>query len=526
MSQNPSYPPPGYPQQPQPQQGYPQQQQGYPPPAPQPGVPQGYPQQPGYPQQSQPPPQPGYPQPQSAPPPAAVPPPPAAPPPVNMPDEHATKAGFDDAGRGGYSDGPRERRLQILGPQGETKWENVPVGFRNHVDSYLAQPRESGGAWFVKQVYHFWKSSRFPNGRIMNCGEGCLFCPAAQAGQNHPDPGVAKRSSQFGRRKTNYLYNALALDFPAAHMYEDQVMRPFILSAGKRLQKAIGNLVDVRGGVRVFCNHESFRPIRITKHKSGQEARDVEYAALDLDPRPLDPMFWHALANLWVLEELAAPASREDYEFAIADAGLIMQHTQVQVPMQYPGPYGGTAAPPAAPPPAASPYGQPAPMAGPAYAAPASSTDFAFGANAPQHPAAAYPPPPAAPPMASSYQQPAPPPAVAPPLPPVAVAPPPPPPTAAPPPPMPSAPPVQSAPAATTPYAPTTGQAPPAAAPPPPPPVAAAPPPPPPPPPAAAQPAPPPVAAAPPPPPPPPPAPVAQQTLEGLQGQIAGEGQK
>jgi hypothetical protein len=460
-----------------------------------------------------------------------------------VPDEEAAKASYDEAGEGGYRDGPQERYLKVLGPQGETKWEHVPVGFRNHVDTYLCQPRDAGGYWFVKQLTHYWLSHRYPNGRIINHVEGCLFCQACQAGQNHPDPNLAKRSAGFGKRKTSYLYNALAIDFPQAHMYEDGAMRPYVLGAGRRLHKNIGNLVDTRGGVRVFCNYENFRPVRITKHKSGRKKTEVEYGAIDLDPRPLDPVFWHALANLWDLTEFTGAPSRDDYEFAINDAGLIVPQQYHQVPAQYPGPYGGSAAPPAAPPPAASPYGQPPQspygqpqQAPPAYQAPADPTSFDFGANV-APPQQGYPPPPPAPPMASSYQQPpahpAQPQPPAPPSPPVA--PPPPPAPAAPPPPMPTPPPVQSAPGAATPYAPTTGQAPPPpppAAAPPPPPAAAAPPPPPPaaapppPPPAAAPAVPPPAAAAPPPPPPPPPAAGAQQTLEGLQGQLVGEGQK
>lgn len=485
---NQGYPPaPGYPPQQQ-QYGQPQQQQGY-----------GYtqPQAPGqmgaYPQQ------PGMPPAQQAPPPP-VPPPPAQAPEVAMPDVEATRA--EGEVRGGFRDGPRERYIKVLGPQGETDWTHVQQGYSNYVDLFLAPT--AGKPLSRKQKSHFWRSQKYPRGRILIHGDdNCGFCAACKASQQHPDPNLRKAGENWGKIRTNFLYNALALDFPQAHMYqEDGAMRPFILSAATTLQRSINTLFDNKGGVATFCNYQNFRPVRVMKSKEGREARQVRWSALDLDPRELPPEFYNAMMNLWDLDELCAPPSAEDVDFAIKDAGLIVGAPMYQVPqsypgaqppmgqpMQYQGPYQGAQAapPPSAPPP--NPY---APQGGP-------STDFNFGHNAaPQ----AYPPPPPAPPAPAGAQ---PPHAQMQGMPQMT---PPPPPAAAPVP-------VTSQPAPTH-YASQVGA-------PPPPPAQQAAPPPPPPPTQAAPPPPPPSSAAPPPPPPPATADGNQQTLEGLQEQLAGQ---
>lgn len=307
--QMPPAPPAGYqqPQQPQYQQPAPQ---GYAPPVQQPQYPQQYPQQqPQYPQQ-QPQQQAQYPAPA-----AQLPPPPAQMPASHAVDDQQAQAAYRDHAErsSGFDDGPRPSFVKWLGPNGQTNWNGVNVGYQSHLRMLICSPWAPGKPVFMKQTSHFmlYQGEGGMKQGSVNCGrDGCRICGAVEAGMVHHDEAVQKKAK---RSKTGYanLYNVFLLDTPQAHVGQDGIMRPFVLSAGSKMHKAIGDLADARGGMSAFANFEMGRVLQITKRKTGPEQMNIEYSVLDFDPIALPQEFWPGIPNMWDLEDLCKPGDPE-----------------------------------------------------------------------------------------------------------------------------------------------------------------------------------------------------------------------
>jgi hypothetical protein len=361
-----------YPQQ-QPVQGYvqpaqygqmpaqPQVATGYPPPQMQqpygqPQLPQ-QPQQPyGQPQQPQQPQQPyGQPQPMGQPMPGAL-------PPCHAIDDEAMAAAYRKTKEEMQRGGGGANFLKVLGPQGQTKWDHsVPIGYEGKVNVHICRPWAPNRPLYQVKRSYFWKSRSKPQGASITVTEGQdLIAQAMELGKESSDPAVRKFVDDFGRARTNYLYNVLWLDNPQAHYGADGLMRPFILDAGKQLHAAIGDVFSNAEGASAIVDYEAGRPVRILRRKTGPQPMDIEWAAsAALNASPVPQPFWAALHNLWNLDEFVKGASVEDVQKAILEMGLPMPGqqgaVQVQVPQAYPPP-----AQPQYPPPAQPQYQPPA----------------------------------------------------------------------------------------------------------------------------------------------------------------------
>lgn len=300
-----------------------------------PQAPAGYPPAPGYPQtapgaygytQAAPT---GYPPMQPAP---AAAPAPGAMPSYYIPDEKAVLAGYvaaREAAARAASGGQRAQFVKFLGPRGETKWGmGVGIGFVSNLPVYILpapqpKPGQPPTGIYLETSTHFYKSAAHPQGQQIGCpGPGkCLICMAREAGLAHQDPNVQKRAKEFGRVRTQYMYQVVLLQYPQAHIGPDGIMRPQILGAGKKLHVAIGDLIALRGLPRIV-DPSNGRPLMLKKVKTGPEERDVEYGANDLEPQPLPTQFWPALQNLYDLNVFRSNPTHEDMMKAVMEMGL------------------------------------------------------------------------------------------------------------------------------------------------------------------------------------------------------------
>jgi len=245
--------------------------------------------------------------------------------------------------------------LKILGPQGQEKWDSsVPVGYEGSVFVHICGPWAPGKPIFVPKRSYFWKSRSKPNGTsILAPPQGDLIQQALELGANSPDPAVQKFVKDFGKPRTNYLYNVLQLDNPQIHVGQDGVMRPLILDGGKQIHTAIGDVFNNAEGASKIVDYQNGRPVRIVRKKTGTRNVDIEWTAMPaMNPTPVPQHFWAALQNLWDLEAFVKYPSVEEMQAAIIDMGLPMpgQPTQMQVPANYS---------PGATPPYPNPYQQP-----------------------------------------------------------------------------------------------------------------------------------------------------------------------
>lgn len=319
------------------------------------------------------------------------------------------------------------QNIKFLGPNGETDWTGVPVGYEAYVDVYLC------GGWtpeikvpFVESVSHFFKSNAHPKGKVLKCSDDANdeFCASRKLALAIPQ--LQASANGFGRKRRQFLYNAFDLTNPQSHYGQDGQMRPFILAAGVTLQSDLKRMFDTRGGIVTFCHPQSGRPIRVTKKKTGPETMNIEYGAIDLEPAPLDPYFHPGLQNLWDLSKEIEPSSSTDVHTALTELGwpipdtLLAKLGQAQgTPLAYnPNPA----------PPAASPYLTQETVTAPAQIQPPAESQGVMpppppqGYSAPQS-APPGPPPPVGPPPPNGGMVPPPPP---PGLPPQGAVPPPP----------------------------------------------------------------------------------------------------
>lgn len=364
--QYPNQAPPYWPTQSQswPGHGNPQPPQGFPPNQ----APQGYPQQPqGYPQQ------PAQGQPQGAP--GGYP----MQQPVGAPmfaiNEQATREGFEQAERDLKSKGGTFAQfLRFPGPTGEVKWgQDVRVGFESRLLVRICPPWNEKGLVWVKSMTHFYKSAQNPRGANIVCtGPDCKVCAAAHSAM--ADPQLEKKAQEWGRVRTQYLYNVINLSQRALHVYQDGIYRPLIFTMGAQLHGDMKRLVDARGGMASIADVQQGRPLWFSKKKTGMEQMNVEYGLIDAEPQPLDQSFYPILQNLWNLDEQVKAPSEEDVVKAITEMGLPVPGSGGsfgQVPASYnpqpnppyPNPYPGQAPGMA---PAPQGYQQPQPQGYPA----------------------------------------------------------------------------------------------------------------------------------------------------------------
>ena len=346
----------------------------------------------------------GYGQPHQAAPPAT---------PATMPQAYA----IDDAAMAAqYKQAKEEMQrgggagfLKVPGPQGQVKWDSsVPIGYEGSVFVHICGPWAQGKPLFVRKKKYFWKSRSKPNGTsIIVPSDGDLIAQAIELASQSTDPQVQQFVKDFGKPRTNYLYNVLQLDNPGAHIGQDGVMRPLILDEGKQLHTAIGDVFTNAEGASNIVDYQNGRPVRLIRKKTGPRVMDIEWTAMPaMNPTPVPQEFWPALQNLWDLEKFVKYPTLEEMQAAILDMGLPMpgQAVQSQVPMNYN---------PGAAPPYPNPYQQPPQqqMAPQGYQQPPQGYQQGYQQSPqqppqqPPQPAQSFGPPPGmAPPPVSSQQ--------------------------------------------------------------------------------------------------------------------------
>lgn len=309
-------------------------------------------------------------------------------------NDEATRQAFATAAQNSNF-GPQPQFLKIPGPRGQQTWDHTVLqGFSASCVLRFLPPWADRKPVFVESKTIFYKSHKYPRGRVLGYqGDDSLYMQAIQRAANSGDARLQQVATDYGRVRTQYLYNVADLTHPDSHTGEDGVMRPYILSVGRQLQGDIGKLVEARGGINRIVNPVSGRPIRYTKTKTGPEPMNVAYGVIDLEPAELHPYFRPILSNLWDLEAQIPNPTQDDVLEAMRELGLPdPRQTMGQVPQGYQMSYQ-----PDPNPPHPSPYqaqGQMAPPQAPAApvgAAPAPVAPVPYGAQQ-QPPAAAQAP--------------------------------------------------------------------------------------------------------------------------------------
>lgn len=229
--------------------------------------------------------------------------------------------------------------LKFPGPNGETKWKDIPQGYEVKLWCWLLWPwSQERRVNFVKQLTHFWFGPKNPKGMSINCaGDACRICAAAEAGAASSDQKMVENSAKWGAVRTYYLYNTINMSQPAMHVYKDGVYRPLIFSMGVNLHNDMERLAKARGGMSNIINPQGGRILEFTKKKTGPEQMNVEYAVIDIQESPLPQEYWSIAQNLWDLDEIIKAPSEQDVTAAIQDMGLPLlgSGNMAQVPAGY-----------------------------------------------------------------------------------------------------------------------------------------------------------------------------------------------
>lgn len=341
--QGPYAPPPGH----APPPGYDGQQQGYPPPGQYPQQQQGWP---GAPQVAPPqhsgygPPGPSYPQ-QGA---------PQAPQQgrgrvdgTNMwgddyqgvtaaaIEQAAREQAVADARRAGGTGGKRE--FKPLGPNGETKWKDIPwQQGRNYVSTTRAWivGSPSGGMPFTMEASHFWKSASAPNGTGCACSgpgrEKCAVCCARSALYKSGNKQDADLADKWKVRKQG-LMDLIMVDDYQQHLTADGRMEPVLWRAPPGVIEKLEKILSMSGGGRLLHPVHG-RPFVITKTKNGPKEMDIEWDIQPaFNPEPLNIYFQPIFSNLTDFESMKRRISAADMAKAIREMGYPMTPEVVQM---------------------------------------------------------------------------------------------------------------------------------------------------------------------------------------------------
>lgn len=276
------------------------------------------------------------------------------------PDEQAMMAAYqqhrESNGGNGFN------FVKFLGPNGEDKWATVPVNYTAMLRLYILPPWVSGKNIFSISKSHFWKSGSKPQGTSIACPgpDTCTVCQAKVQALDSGNAALQKKAKDFGRVRTQFMYQVAMLDFIEYHANNGWV--PYILPAGSNLHSDIGNLIEDKG-ISIFDPQQG-RPLRVKKTKIGPQTMDIEYKCSDEDPSPLPQVLWPLLNNLIDLDQLNKMPTEQEMMAAVQDMGLVfsqyggpnpyaVQTPQTQAQVQ--NPYSPPAMPPVMPPVAHNP---------------------------------------------------------------------------------------------------------------------------------------------------------------------------
>lgn len=275
----------------------------------------------------------------------------------NVPDDAAVKQKFQQDQQGPYStsksksNGPQF--LRFLGPNGETNWSNVPVGYEAQYNIWVLPTIQPGKDFRVKSLNHFMR----PNGKGRNVpctgDDNCLICQVRKdvLFGGTADEALVERAKSQCKISRQWYYNVLLADTPDAHYYTtDQQMRPLILAAGHGMDQGIEKVFDACGGASQALNPQMIQKMIVSRKKTGPSPMNIEYSVVPVmnSQAPLPEPFWPAFNNVWDLEaQLREP-------LAPADVIAIIEQSGLPVPGHQPAAY--TAAPQA---PHGNPYQQP-----------------------------------------------------------------------------------------------------------------------------------------------------------------------
>jgi len=297
----------------------------------------------------------------------------AAPPPAYEIDDAALKAAQADASaRSGGGD--RLPFFEFPPPQGAQTWKSAAPNTSSTVKVWICQPAPGQRLIHHKYKKHFYyyNEGGARKASSVGCiGDNCPFDAAADMARNQPH--LSASVEAWGKKaKPKWLFNILVVDSPNLHFRPDGSMAPMILDAGPTLANDILGLVDSLGIASKLVDPYEGRPVLITKKKTGNEDRDVEYSAIySPNAEPLPQQFWPALHNIWDLAACRRAPTSQDFQQALMRLGWPMPDMS-----GLGAPQGAQPAPPAynaAPmPPAANPYMQNAqapafPAQAPAY---------------------------------------------------------------------------------------------------------------------------------------------------------------
>ena len=252
---------------------------------------------------------------------------------VHMPDDSLVQAAYTKAleeqariararaGGGGSSD---VVWWKPLGPNGESKWDQVPVGYEATAIVWLCPPSGPGKMPYVEEASHFYRSREKPGGTGITCmaPEGqCFVCESRNSLFKTNLESDVQLAQSTGKRSRRAIYSLILLESYQDHFTPEGTMKPVVFRAPGGLHDDILSKLQTKGSMRIM-DPQHGRPLVIKKRKTGKSNMDVEWSVDDLDPQPLDPAFYPVLSNLYDLDKFVKNPSAADQLEAIQSMGF------------------------------------------------------------------------------------------------------------------------------------------------------------------------------------------------------------
>lgn len=221
--------------------------------------------------------------------------------------------------------GGKWKRFKPKGPNGETDFKKVAPGGASKQYTLAILPSSQPGALpFEPNLSHFIPKSN----RSVSCaGKTCPICSARNSLFTTGRADDAERAKKIGPAKHGTTYQLIDLDDPYFHVDGDKMV-PMTWDLSPTAQTQLMDIFKgVTGGLSSVIVHLEngipvFRPIAVTRKKTGPRDMDVEWAIVPRDMAALPQTFWPVLYNLIDLRKANTPLTREAAMQALQDLQL------------------------------------------------------------------------------------------------------------------------------------------------------------------------------------------------------------
>lgn len=246
-----------------------------------------------------------------------------------------------NAARSGTGGSLNDRVLKFLGPNGESDWKNLDIGFERRLRIRILPSNPPGQMPFSEEKRH----KIWDGGRTTYCAcngdEACFIHAAQDALYKAGNKDLAKRVT-FDRQ---FLMQGILVEDYASHQTADGKLTPWIVRMRPTLKEEVFERIKKRTVFGVTSAEEA-HDITLVRKKTGRDVMDIKYTADDEDLTRLHHAYYPIYENLFDFSKIIKPSTYQQQLEFIQKAGwpvppTLAQYAQAEAQQQNAAPQQG-----------------------------------------------------------------------------------------------------------------------------------------------------------------------------------------